>query len=100
MNAPSWNRSIDVTVKDRILAIVGPPTDVEAAKLWGRKSGLREMAHALGGGQCLPDLPPVEKDVSLRNAVKDEVRRARRLNAPRSSRSQAGTTQADRRRAS
>ena len=48
----------------------------------------------------LPDLHPVEEDESLRNAAKDEARQARTLHAPRSSRSQAGTTAADKRRAS
>ena len=89
-----------MTIKERTRALVGTPSPAEVAKLWGRKSGLRAAARALGVDQYLPDLPPVEEDESLRNAAKDAARRARKLHAPRSSRSQAGTTAADKRRAS
>lgn len=62
------------TIQERVIALVGRPSHVEAARLWGRKSGLRAAAHALAGGRCLPELPPADEDLSLRN---DEARRAR-----------------------
>ena len=52
--------------KALVLELFGPPSDEEAATLWGRTSSSRAVAHAQGGGRCLPDLPPVELDVSLR----------------------------------
>ena len=89
-----------MTIDERVRALVGTPSRAEVAKLWGRKSGLRAAARDLGVDQHLPDPPPVDEDVSLQNAAEDEALRARKLNARPGSRSQAGTTAADRRRAS
>lgn len=88
--------STTMTIEERVRALVGTPSRAEVAKLWGRKSSLRAAARALGVDRYLPGPPPVEEDVSLQNAAKDEARRLRRLNAPPSSRSQAGITKADR----
>ena len=78
------------------LELFGRPSPEEVARLWGRKSATRALAHALGGGRYLPELPPIEQDVSLQNAAKDEVRRARRLAARPGSKSPAGTRRAGR----
>lgn len=63
--------------KQLALELFGPPSPEEAARLWGRMSATRARAYALGGGQCLPELPPPEQDVSLRYAAEDAARRAR-----------------------
>ena len=59
-------------VPPRTIALVGSLSDAEVAKLFGRKSRIRDLACARGLGPYLPDLPPIEQDESLRCAVTDE----------------------------
>ena len=66
-------------IKRRIIELVGPLSDDQVAKMFGRKSRIRLAQHSLGADQWLPDLPPIEKDESLRYEPENEVRRARNL---------------------
>ena len=75
-----------------ILETVGPLSDEEAARLFGRKSRIRAAARDLGVDQHLPEPPPFEQDESLRYAAKDAVRRLRTRAGQRRCRCQAVTT--------
>lgn len=77
------------------LRLFGPPGDAEVAKLWGCMSSLPAAARALGGGLCLPALPPREQDVSLRYDAECVARRVHTYVARRHSRYR-GVTKQDR----
>ena len=73
-----------------IIDLVGPPSREEVARLYGRKSPIRELARDLGIERYLPEPPPIAEDESLRCAEVDAARHARKRHVRRRIRKQAG----------
>ena len=66
-------------MQKRIIALVGPLSAEDVARIGGRKSSLRALACDLGLLRHLPPLPPIDEDWSLRYDAEVQALRLRRL---------------------